>query len=143
MFQIFECLVFKWLTLVRILNGPVFKWSKNKIAAKSLAYTILCIKWCRLKVLTSFPVRAAPESWSKYTTHSNIGYQKRLDFECFRFSNVLYFDPHCSLNPNMNPSEKWNFTSLVFAYLYRSKTGLQVKRRPKKRLSFRCLGKST
>ena len=31
------CPVFEWLTLVRISNGPVFKWSKNKMAAKLLA----------------------------------------------------------------------------------------------------------
>ena len=28
------CPVFEWLTLVRISNGPVFKWFKNKMAAK-------------------------------------------------------------------------------------------------------------
>ena len=79
--------------MVRFSNGSVFEWSKNKMAASSLAQTILYIKTCFIFVNKTVQANGLVAMFFRPFENRML---KCPVFECFRFSNVRYSDPHCS-----------------------------------------------
>ena len=75
------CQVLEWSTLGRFSNGPVLNGLGQPRPFYIKTFFSFYIKWSSLS--------------RPFFYHLEIGHQKRPVFECFRFSNGWFLDPHC------------------------------------------------
>ena len=94
-------------SFLTIFNGPFF-------VSNLYGYTLYTTNHCfftqtfwkrKKKFWTNFLVRAAPKSWSKYTTSIR---------EASSFSSQFYFGLQCYLAVNYNLKLLWEMTAVVY-----------------------------